>query len=35
LETLALANPTVQNLLKGAAPKRVIIVPDRLVNLVT
>jgi leucyl-tRNA synthetase len=34
LEALALANPTVRSLLAGATPRRVIVVPDRLVNLV-
>ncbi|MGQ0559073.1 MAG: leucine--tRNA ligase [Sphingosinicella sp.] len=34
LEALALANANVQRLLAGAAPKKVIVVPDRLVNVV-
>jgi len=34
LESLALAAPNVQRALNGAAPKKVIVVPDRLVNLV-
>ncbi len=34
LEALALANDTVQRLLNGASPKRVVVVPDRLVNIV-
>ena len=34
LEALALANERVQRSLNGAAPKRVIVVPDRLVNIV-
>ncbi|MEQ1724791.1 MAG: leucine--tRNA ligase [Sphingopyxis sp.] len=34
LESLALASDTVQRHLGGAAPKRVIVVPDRLVNIV-
>ena len=34
LEAMALANPHVQRILSGAAPKKVIVVPDRLVNLV-
>lgn len=34
LEALALANPNVQRMLEGAAPKKVIVVPDRLVNIV-
>ena len=34
LESLALATPNVQRALNGAAPKKVIVVPDRLVNLV-
>jgi leucyl-tRNA synthetase len=29
-----LANPNVQRMLDGAAPKKVIVVPDRLVNIV-
>jgi leucyl-tRNA synthetase len=34
LEAIALANAAVQTLLAGATPKRVIAVPDRLVNVV-
>ncbi len=34
LEAAALAAPNVVRLLNGAAPKKVIVVPDRLVNLV-
>jgi leucyl-tRNA synthetase len=34
LEALALAAPNVARTLDGAAPKKVIVVPDRLVNLV-
>jgi leucyl-tRNA synthetase len=34
LEAKALAAPNVVRLLNGAAPKKVIVVPDRLVNLV-
>jgi leucyl-tRNA synthetase len=34
LEALAVANPKVQAILAGAAPKKVIVVPDRLVNIV-
>ncbi len=34
LEQLALAAPNAARLLDGAAPKKVIVVPDRLVNLV-
>ncbi len=34
LETLALAAPNVVRQLDGAVPKKVIVVPDRLVNLV-
>ena len=34
LEALALANDKVQRALAGATPKRVIVVPDRLVNIV-
>lgn len=34
LEAMALANPNVQRMLEGAAPKKVIVVPDRLVNIV-
>ncbi|MGE4321456.1 MAG: leucine--tRNA ligase [Sphingobium sp.] len=34
LERLALAAPNVARLLDGAVPKKVIVVPDRLVNLV-
>jgi leucyl-tRNA synthetase len=34
LENLALANASVQRVLAGAAPRKVIVVPDRLVNIV-
>jgi len=34
LEMIALANSKVQSALGGAAPRKVIVVPDRLVNLV-
>jgi len=34
LEKLALAAPNVVRILDGASPKKVIVVPDRLVNLV-
>ncbi len=34
LESQALASPKVQAILAGAAPKKVIVVPDRLVNIV-
>jgi leucyl-tRNA synthetase len=34
LEALALAAPNVVRLLNGTAPKKVVVVPDRLVNLV-
>jgi leucyl-tRNA synthetase len=34
LEALAVANAKVQTILVGAAPKKVIVVPDRLVNIV-
>jgi leucyl-tRNA synthetase len=34
LEAMALANPNVQRMLDGAAPRKVIVVPDRLVNIV-
>ena len=34
LEAMALANPNVQRILEGAAPRKVIVVPDRLVNIV-
>ncbi|GAA0304931.1 leucine--tRNA ligase [Sphingomonas oligophenolica] len=34
IEAIALANANVQRILDGAAPKKVIVVPDRLVNLV-
>jgi leucyl-tRNA synthetase len=35
LEALALASDNVQRALDGADVKKVIVVPDRLVNLVT
>ncbi|MFN4097539.1 MAG: class I tRNA ligase family protein, partial [Sphingomonas sp.] len=34
LEAMALANPAVRRILEGAAPRKVIVVPDRLVNIV-
>jgi leucyl-tRNA synthetase len=34
LETMALASAKVQAILAGAAPKKVVVVPDRLVNIV-
>ncbi|HST36927.1 MAG TPA: leucine--tRNA ligase [Allosphingosinicella sp.] len=34
LEAMALSNEAVQRILAGAAPKKVIVVPDRLVNVV-
>ena len=34
LEAAALASPGVQRILEGASPKKVIVVPDRLVNIV-
>ena len=34
LEGAALALPNVQRTLDGAAPKKIIVVPDRLVNIV-
>jgi leucyl-tRNA synthetase len=34
IEALALASPTVQSFSAGAAPKKVIVVPGRLVNVV-
>jgi len=34
LEAAALARPRIAELLGGAAPKKVIVVPDRLVNIV-
>ncbi|MEG3181656.1 leucine--tRNA ligase [Sphingomonas sp. LT1P40] len=34
LEAMALANANVQRILEGATPKKVIVVPDRLVNIV-
>jgi leucyl-tRNA synthetase len=34
LEAMAIANASVQRLLAGASPKKVIVVPDRLVNVV-
>ena len=34
LERLALAAPNVVRILDGATPKKIIVVPDRLVNLV-
>ena len=34
VEAAALARPRIAELLGGAAPKKVIVVPDRLVNIV-
>jgi leucyl-tRNA synthetase len=34
LEALAVSSAKVQAFLAGAAPKKVIVVPDRLVNIV-
>ena len=34
LEKMAVANASVQRILAGAAPRKVIVVPDRLVNIV-
>jgi leucyl-tRNA synthetase len=34
LEAMAVASPKVQAFLAGAVPKKVIVVPDRLVNIV-
>ena len=34
LERLALASDKVQRLLDGATPRKVVVVPDRLVNIV-
>jgi leucyl-tRNA synthetase len=34
VEAIALADPNVQRHLEGKAPKRVIVVPGKLVNLV-
>ena len=34
MEAIALANANVQRILDGAVPKKVIVVPDRLVNIV-
>src|SRR5205085_11557741 len=34
LEALAVGNDAVQRILAGAAPRKVIVVPDRLVNVV-
>ena len=34
LEALALASANVVRMLDGAAPKKVVVVPDRLVNVV-
>ena len=34
LEAMALANENVRRILAGAAPRKVIVVPDRLVNVV-
>ena len=34
MEALALANANVQRILEGNAPKKIVVVPDRLVNVV-
>jgi len=34
MEAVAVANASVQRILGGAAPRKVIVVPDRLVNVV-
>ena len=34
LEAMAIGSSKVQAILNGAAPKKVIVVPDRLVNIV-
>jgi len=34
LEALALGSPKIAAILAGASPKKVIVVPDRLVNIV-
>jgi leucyl-tRNA synthetase len=34
IESIAMATPTLQKLLDGATPKKVIVVPGRLVNVV-
>ena len=34
IEAAALARPRIAELLGGATPKKVIVVPDRLVNIV-
>ena len=34
LEQLALAHPAVEKQLAGAAPKKIVIVPGRLINIV-
>ncbi|MEY2943263.1 MAG: leucyl-tRNA ligase, partial [Pseudomonadota bacterium] len=34
LEAIAMANTKVQAILSGALPKKTIVVPDRLVNIV-
>jgi leucyl-tRNA synthetase len=34
LEAMATANANVQRILAGASPRKVIVVPDRLVNIV-
>ena len=34
LEKLALAHPAIEKYLAGAAPKKIIIVPGRLINVV-
>ena len=35
LEAMAIANANVQRILNGSTPRKVIVVPDRLVNIVT
>jgi len=34
VEALVLGDPAVQRVLNGAAPRRLIVVPDRIVNVV-
>jgi leucyl-tRNA synthetase len=34
IEALALQNATVQSFAQGAAPKKIVVVPGRLVNVV-
>ena len=35
LERLALDNPTIASMLDGQTPQQVVVVPDRLVNIVS